>query len=901
MRSKHKIFLILTLVLLLAACCIALGACGASGVQKLTLGATNNFFMVGEEFGGVNVQVTYNDGRVENLTLDDKHVAGFDTSVAGQKTVIVTYEGKSVAWDIEVSDKYVAALAVKDGSADTFVQDGQYTDGDIVLLVTYTDKSTREIPVTEEMISFSLSNVGVVPAEIEYGGLTLAHNVSVREALVTEATVGEETQTTYRYGDEFAGVTLDVTYENGKTEVAEITDVAQVEGFDTSAVGSMRLSVEYKNYGVTFEAEVLRKVLSIEAAGYKEYYEKDSPFEAGGKLTLNYHDETAEEIDITAEMIEKFDSSKYGKSSVTVGYEDLTAEFDIIVPLVTAAGEYKMQVEDETFCDLSQAESSGSKLENTTSTTAGTVSNGAEGQSTANISKVGNKIIIKFYSSMDGTFIFGTRAQSASGSGKKSQVLSAAVSVTVNGEAQTVLGTLNPASTTGANWTNMLNWTETAMTGSLDLVKGENTVVITCIQHGDIRFPNFDYFTIKTQSKISSLAVKDGSADTFVQNGKYNDGDIVLTVTYEDGSTGEVPVTADMIGLDLSALVSATAVIEYAGLTVDYPVTVRAAVVTKATVNERTKKLYLVGETFAGVVLDVTYENGLSDVVEITDASQVTGFDTVSAGEKECSLTYKDFKVDFKVRVENEIKNIKSMRVKDYTEYYAKDAPFADAVLEVTYEDGTTDDVTVTADMLKNFDTSTYGRHTVTVTYREKTADFDIAVALVTAAGEYKIQAEDETFCDYSQAQLQNGAKSPFEDVVAVSTSTEKQPNGAEGYGTANISKVGNKIIIRFNSAIDGTFVFGARAQSASNSGTGNQEAAKAISLTVNEKSETAIGTFEAASTTGINWKDMTHWSTLDITGSVALVKGENTIVIECIAHATIRFPNFDYFTLKVA
>ena len=243
---------------------------------------------------------------------------------------------------------------------------------------------------------------------------------------------------------------------------------------------------------------------------------------------------------------------------------------------------------------------------------------------------------------------------------------------------------------------------------------------------------------------------------------------------------------------------------------------------------------------------------------------------------------------------------------------YALNETFAGGTLVLAYEGGGSRETELTAEMLTGFDTSTPGKKTVTVSYENKTTEFDIYVGRDADTGyyrlgsetnvPYKVQVEDGSYVDMNAALLQQGdATSKFEN-TAKDSSGKTYPNGAEGYSTANISVKGNKITLRFVSDYAGKFTLGLRGQSGTGKGLSDQALDKAFAVTVNGDPATITGTLDAGSSTNTAWCDMTVWTLLkDVLGEQPMKKGVNEIEFAFLGNTTdnaLRFPNLDYFTV---
>lgn len=484
---------------LLSASIMLLASCNESNyVKEIKVYKGTETYIVGEIFAPMQISVTFANGDRKLVDVTEDMVRGFDTSVAGQKTILIYYEGEVIEYAITVVDLYLESIEVKEGYKDIYILEEFYTDGDASLVLNYTDKSQKEVSITSDMIvAFSTENVGASLVAVRYKDFTASYEITVREPDVIEVEVAEDTETIYFLGDEFKGVNLNLTYENGKEETVLLDDASILKGFDTETKGKKVLTFAYKGISCQYEIDVYPHVSSLEVEGWKEIYEPDEEF-AGAKLKVLYEDESTEEIDVKAQMMEGFDTSTTGKKEVTIFYLDQALKTSIIVPLINRRdydaleGEkvFMFEVEDEGYVDLSACETSPAgqnKLEENP---------GASGKNTSNMGVVnGNVMKMQFYSSMEGTFTIQMRVQSASDKGGSAQELVKIMDLTVNGENRAVEGVAEKAGT--GNWQNMVNWNVTTICQPVALKKGLNTFELTSKDcSSSVRFPNVDYFNI---------------------------------------------------------------------------------------------------------------------------------------------------------------------------------------------------------------------------------------------------------------------------------------------------------------------------------------------------------------------------------------------------------------------
>lgn len=507
MKKKLLCILIVT-SLLVSACCMT--ACGTDAVASLAVRGQTRY-IVGDGFAGASLTVIYESGKREQIDVTEQMMSGFDTSVAGEKTVVISYKGKTAELVLTVSDMYAYAIAVTQDSVTEYLKGSEYSDGDAKIDVIYTDGSTRSTSVTSDMLSgFDTSAVGNVSVSVIYGRLQTTYDISVRDARVTEMTLDPSSRTVYRVGDAFGGASFDVTYEDGTTATVTLDDESSLGGFDTTEEGTKTVRAFYRNMATAFDITVLKAVSDVTLASYDELYGVGDAF-GSATLDVTYADGSKETVAVTDDMLAEFDTSSGGTRTVKVDFEGrklLTYQILVAGRLEKAdkseSGAYKLQAEDEDYTDMSEAvlqDSAVIKFENTTQK-AGTneaYPNGAEGYSTCNISVEGNKVTIRFISEVSGKFILGLRGQSGSGSGRQDTDISAAWSMSVNGSPVKISGTLKAACASNTNWKDMTIWTElTDIAGELTLVEGLNTVELTFLQPtaSTIRFPNVDYFTV---------------------------------------------------------------------------------------------------------------------------------------------------------------------------------------------------------------------------------------------------------------------------------------------------------------------------------------------------------------------------------------------------------------------
>lgn len=124
-----------------------------------------------------------------------------------------------------------------------------------------------------------------------------------------------------------------------------------------------------------------------------------------------------------------------------------------------------------------------------------------------------------------------------------------------------------------------------------------------------------------------------------------------MTVTYSDGSTQTVDVTADMLtGFDTSSAGAKQITVNYSGLTATVGISVVAPAAAEKLSLDSWKALYFVGDAInlsnAALVVDGAVKTAVT-------ADMVSGFDTSSAGLKTVRITYNYSYIDADIVVVN--------------------------------------------------------------------------------------------------------------------------------------------------------------------------------------------------------------------------------------------------------
>ena len=189
------------------------------------------------------------------------------------------------------------------------------------------------VQVTEDMLSgFDTSTIGKKTVKVTYQGKTLEYTINVTAPKVNVTKIEMvDADTDYLIGDVFKTAKIKVTSSNGTTKEISVTP-KMLQGFDTSTEGEKIVTINYHGQQTTFTINVKKPVVleKIELQSIITDYVIGSGF-AGGTLIALYSDNSSKTVDITAEMLQGFDTSTVGEKAVTVTYEGKTCVFNISV------------------------------------------------------------------------------------------------------------------------------------------------------------------------------------------------------------------------------------------------------------------------------------------------------------------------------------------------------------------------------------------------------------------------------------------------------------------------------------------------------------------------------------------------------------------------------------------
>ena len=542
-------------------------------------------------------------------------------------------------------------------------------------------------------------------------------------------------------------------YSDGSKAAIDAGDY-EVSGYNGMAVGQQTITVTAYNKTAAFGVEVAagREVtgISIESLPQKTVYYLGDSFDATGlAIKITYEDETSISM-TTGFELSGFDSTQIGVKTIKTTYEGEEDAFDVIVLAVNPTGSTL-----RTYL----------KFE-------GNLNDSATGTTATGITKSGN---ITYAQGLDGQAV---RFHSSGTTGNDVIQLAngllgttATISLWVKPDADTLKEdvavfhtkrtwqsiSIIPGGLAGGNGAPVVRiydggdnnvaphkeFYDLAAPEGMKLTENEwamltltyaNYVVTLYINGEEAASMNLRTSASKAAATaednyISFVPIGSGSQEYYIGAGGAYNSDYAT-------STG---ITADFSDSDLFEGLIDNFMCYTATLTADQVYGVFEEQQTAIEITEEpAKKVYQYqsGEAFdpAGLVVTQLYSNGTKQVLE-SDEYKIdsTGFSTSRVGDQEIKVTVGIKTVTFIVTVVSviEITGIKIAAEPTKTAYYLGESFDGSGLeLEVEYEDGTSA-LTTTGFTVSGFDSNTVGTQTITVTYQEKTAAFDVEVKAI--------------------------------------------------------------------------------------------------------------------------------------------------------------------------
>ena len=706
---------------------------------------------------GGKIEVTYADGTKQTPEMTSDMVTetstgssvnmspaeseyGINHKVTKNLTIKYEEDGtqKTATYEIEIINKITSIKMHTTPKTNYNVNDTlDVTNGEILVTRQTGEPEVKEI--TQDMVTgFDSSKENTkLPLKVTYteNGETkeTSYDVSVKDTVTSISIKANPSKTEYRYGEslDLTGATISVVKGSGTTDIP-ITD-NMVSGYDPTTVGKQTVKVSYGGKDTTFEVTVKDYVkdITLTAPTKTEYKYGEALDLTGGKVQkvmASGAQEPAVDLTDSSVTVSGYNANKAGKQTITVEYEGIQKTFEVTVvdPInkIELKGapktEYKYGEEfDVSKLKLSISRASGETEIPVTSDMIKNYNKNSLGQQQVTIEYEGNTIETITVQVVD--YI-------------QSVVITPPSKVSYNyGEALDLTGaviTKVMASTPDEPIT--INVTNDMISGYNPNKLGIQDVIITYTDGKTYT----QIFKVTVNEKVKSISLKDTGFKKDYKYGENLDLDnLSIVIQYISGKTEEVPVMSGMVtGYYPKTLGNQALTIKYDDFEVKTSVSVKDYI-KDIKLTPPNKKEYKINESLSlagGSITEVMASGATGNVISLTQ-NMVSGFDSTTPGTKTITVKYKEITKQFQVAVVNNVNHIEVIPPTK-TEYkYGENLNLAGSSIKVVMEDGTTQNVNITKDMVSGYNKTKPGQQMITVKYTDEkgnefTGDFSVTV-----------------------------------------------------------------------------------------------------------------------------------------------------------------------------
>lgn len=561
----------------------------------------------------------------------------------------------------------------------------------MVVKAYYSDKTSKTI--TDYTVSgYDSTKVGKQTVTVHYLDMTDTFDVTVAEGELSSIEIASNpSKTTYFTGEQLdtSGLSVKLNYANNSSKT--ITDGFDVSGFDNQTVGTNTLTVSYGGKTTTFTVTIVNSELT-------SYVNDDFESYDDSQITLKSQTLTKQTQDLGPFKLtlgtsgKKTDSYPHfailtdnGNKSLEIATGGMSnpsrgpiIEFgdSIALPDFADIPANKYLVFD--FDALYQGDTSNVQLYGVTDSYLSTSSDKLTYDQYLSVNKHANIPIGKWVN----------------------------IHLVVNSKKDLFL-TISDKSG------NVLDSRKVTTSGD----KFEKFVFYGGV--GKIQLDNLKIY----EDKISSLTLTPPTKTSYALGEELNLDGMVAKLNYSDKSVGTTAYTVS--GYDKTKVGKQTVTVSYGDYSANFDVTVNG--ISSIEVTPPTKTTYLEGQdlnTDGMVVTAVTSDN---QRITVPAGYSVRGFNKTKLGKQTITVTYQGLSTEFEVNV-NSVKSIELTKPTKLEYKYGESLDTSGMSVKAIYDDNQSEviksDYSVTG-----YDKTKSGTQTITVTYRNQTATFDVTVA----------------------------------------------------------------------------------------------------------------------------------------------------------------------------
>lgn len=355
-------------------------------------------YKLGEDFdySSLSLQIVYNYGNDTILqataTYEELGITlhGFDTSTSGQKTITITYENKTIEFNINVKAPDVTGIVVTKPTK-TIYQINEtmlsYIGGKIDIFYSYEvseEYLPNTLPLSDRRITKDASNVdtstsGIYDVIVTYCGKSDRYTVTVSQSELKGISISGTPKTMYNLGEnlDLSNISLTLIYTYGSNETLALTKDYQrlgvtATGFSSSSTGVKQVTLIYNGKTASYDIVVIAPevvAISLKEPTKTSYQLNEKLSLDGGYIDIAYNYDVSEQymplrINLTDSRISvdtsKFNNRSAGVYTIKVAYCGFEKSFNVtviakVLQSITLSGSVKTLYKLNEAIDLSYA------------------------------------------------------------------------------------------------------------------------------------------------------------------------------------------------------------------------------------------------------------------------------------------------------------------------------------------------------------------------------------------------------------------------------------------------------------------------------------------------------------------------------------------------------------------
>ena len=692
-------------------------------------------YYTGDTFSSAGLKVTahYNN----NTSRDVSTLVSLskpDMSTAGTKQIVVTYEGKSVTFDITVTQVAVTSIAVNAPTKTSYFTGEALNTAGMKVTASYNNGATKDVTAQATVSAPDMTTAGTKAVTASFGGQTVTFNITIKEVTAVSLTINKvPNKTEYYVGEELDNTGIDVIamFSNSTTRNVSLSITCTPP--DMTTVGEKNVTVHFGGQSAQYKitvSEIIPTALNISVLPTKvEYYIGESFTTNGIAISASFNNGTRKDV-TNSVTYSAPDMTSEGIKEVTVSYNGVTTSFVINVKSATLTEIKVTKMPDKLDYYTGETFSSNGM------TVMATYSDGASKDvsseavcSQPDMSTAGKKAVEVYFAGQSADIYINVTEAVATGLTitQYPTKLTYFVGDTFDPSGIIVTATFNDGSSRDV--TNSVSYSQPDMN-----VSGTKEIIVT---FGDVKASfNIEALDVNvTEIVITKLPDKleYNVGDEFTYSG------IVVTANFSDGTSSDVTSSVTVSQPDMTLSGTRPVTVSYGGKTADYSISITDSMIKTISISvahEPDKTYFNVGEDFTseGIIVTAVYSDGSTK--DVTDSVTIFQPDMNTAGSYDVLLSYDGLSTTYKVYViAAELTSITVVQPPEKTEYYLGEDFISDGMkVTATFSDGSTIDVSDSVTYSQP-DMSTAGTKQITVTFSDKSTEISINVLEISLTG----------------------------------------------------------------------------------------------------------------------------------------------------------------------